>query len=140
MKDNKLIVKKSTLPGAGKGLFTKNLIPAGTQIVEYKGKITSWKEVSEKEVENGYLLYVTRNHVINARPYTKAFGRYANDAKGFGKIKGLRNNSIYVTDKKQVFIEAIRDIQPGEEILVDYGKEYWKTMRENMKIAKKAKK
>lgn len=140
MKGNKLIVKESTLPGAGKGLFTERLIPSGTQIVEYKGRITTWKEVSEKEVDNGYLLYVTRNHVINARPYTKALGRYANDAKGFGKIKGIRNNSIYVTVKKQVFIEATRDIQPGEEILVDYGKDYWKTMRENMKIAKREKK
>lgn len=136
MKGIRLVVKRSSLPGAGKGLFTKNLIPAGTRIVEYKGRITTWKEVKTSEVENNYIFYVNRNHVINAEPYKKALGRYANDARGLRKIKGVRNNSIYAIDKDKVFIEATRDIFPGEEIFVDYGKDYWDTMRENMKIEK----
>ncbi|MCZ2458959.1 MAG: SET domain-containing protein-lysine N-methyltransferase [Chitinophagales bacterium] len=136
MKGIRLVVKRSSLPGAGKGLFTKSLIPAGTRIVEYKGRITTWKEVKTSEVENNYIFYVNRNHVINAEPYKKALGRYANDARGLKKIKGVRNNSIYAIDKDKVFIEATRDIFPGEEIFVDYGKDYWDTMRENMKIEK----
>jgi len=136
MKGIRLVVKRSSLPGAGKGLFTKSLIPAGTRIVEYKGRITTWKEVKTSEVENNYIFYVNRNHVINAEPYKKALGRYANDARGLRKIKGVRNNSIYAIDKDKVFIEATRDIFPGEEIFVDYGKDYWDTMRENMKIEK----
>ncbi len=136
MKGIRLVVKRSSLPGAGKGLFTKCLIPAGTRIVEYKGRITTWKEVKTSEVENNYIFYVNRNHVINAEPYKKALGRYANDARGLKKIKGVRNNSIYAIDKDKVFIEATRDIFPGEEIFVDYGKDYWDTMRENMKIEK----
>ncbi|MBK8291257.1 MAG: SET domain-containing protein [Flammeovirgaceae bacterium] len=54
--EKKLIVKKSTLPGAGKGLFTKVSIPKGTRIVEYKGKIVTWKEVEAMADErNGYV-------------------------------------------------------------------------------------
>ena len=53
-----LVVKKSTLPGAGKGLFTKKLIPRGTRIAEYKGKITTWKEVDHRDGLNAYIFYI----------------------------------------------------------------------------------
>ena len=134
--DIKLVIKKSTLPEAGKGLFTKSLIPAGTHIIEYKGRVTTWNEVKETEADNAYIMYVNRDHVINALPYKKALARYANDAKGVGKIRGLRNNAVYATVKKRVYIKATREIKPGEEILVDYGKSYWQTMKENKKIDK----
>ena len=134
MNEIKLVIKKSTLPQAGKGLFTRYFIPAGTHIIEYKGRVTTWNEVKEKEADNAYIMYVNRDHVINALPYKKALARYANDAKGVGKIRGLRNNAVYATVKKRVYIKAIRDIKAGEEILVDYGKSYWQTMRENKRI------
>jgi hypothetical protein len=35
----KLVVKGFILPGAGKGLFTNDLIARGTRIAEYKGRI-----------------------------------------------------------------------------------------------------
>ena len=79
--ENKLVVKKSTLPGAGKGLFTKVDIARGTRIVEYKGSVSKWNELGEEETDNGYLYYISRNHVINARPFLKHLGRYANDAR-----------------------------------------------------------
>ena len=50
-------VKKSGLPGAGKGLFTKTFIPKGTRIVEYKGEITTWKEVDHEDGDNGYIYF-----------------------------------------------------------------------------------
>ena len=62
-----LVVKDSSIPGSGKGLFTKIFIPKGTRIVEYKGKITTWKEV-KNEHDNGYIYTINNNHVINARP------------------------------------------------------------------------
>ena len=136
MDNIKLVIKNSTLPNAGKGLFTQSFIPAGTRIVEYKGRVTTWNEVKEKEADNAYIMYVNRNHVINALPYKKALARFANDAKGLGKIRGLRNNAVYATVKNRVYIKAIRDISAGEEILVDYGKSYWQTMKENKQIDK----
>jgi len=35
-----LYIKKSGIPNAGKGLFTKKPIPKGTGIIEYTGKRT----------------------------------------------------------------------------------------------------
>ena len=138
--EKQLVVKKSTIPNSGKGLFTKKLIPKGTRIVEYKGRISSWKDVKDEDGKNGYIFYVNRNHVINALPVKSALARYANDARGLVRIKGLTNNCDYITDGKQAFIESKKDIPAGTEILVDYGADYWKVIRENMKLwAKEAK-
>lgn len=128
-----LRVKKSRLPGAGKGLFTTRLIKKGTRIAEYKGQIKTWKEVNEEEGSNPYIFYVKRNHVIDAKPYTRTKARFANDARGAKKVKGLVNNAQYVEEGLRVFIEAKRNIPAGAEILVDYGKEYWDTIRDNQK-------
>jgi uncharacterized protein len=135
-----LVVKASTLPNAGKGLFTKKFIPKGTRIVEYKGRISKWKDVKDEDGKNGYIFYVNRNHVIDGKPYAKALARYANDARGLSKIKGITNNADYVLDGIKAYIEAKKDIPAGSEILVDYGKDYWKVIRENMKLWKEEEK
>jgi uncharacterized protein len=135
--EKQLFVKKSTIPNSGKGLFTKKFIPKGTRIVEYKGKISTWKDVKDEDGKNGYIFYVNRNHVINALPTLQHLARYANDARGLVKIKGLTNNCDYITDGTKAYIESKKDIPAGSEIFVDYGKDYWKVIRENIKLWKR---
>jgi uncharacterized protein len=134
--EKQLFVKRSTIPESGKGLFTKKFIPKGTRIVEYKGRISRWKDVKDEDGKNGYIFYVNRNHVIDGKPYKKALARYANDARGLVKIKGVSNNSDYIIDGKKAYIESKKDIPAGAEILVDYGKDYWKVIRDNLKLWK----
>lgn len=138
--ENQLVIKRSKIPGAGKGLFTKQFIPKGTRILEYKGRITTWKDVLNGKKFNGYVYYVNRNHVIDAMSRLKSLGRYANDARGITKTKGVTNNSQYVQESKKVFIEAIKDIPASSEILVSYGKEYWQVIRDNKKVIEQEKK
>lgn len=138
--EKQLYVKKSTIPNSGKGLFTKKFIPKGTKIVEYKGRRTTWKEVADEDGKNGYIFYINRNTVIDGLPWKSALARYANDARGLVKIKGLINNCDYTVDGDRAYIESKRDIPAGSEIFVDYGKDYWKVIRENVKLwAKEAK-
>lgn len=132
--EKQLVVKRSTIPGAGKGLYTKKPIPKGTRIVEYKGKITSWKDADHRHGGNGYIYYVKRYHVIDALPRKNALARYANDARGMSRIKGITNNSEYVEDGLKVYIQAKKNIPANGEILVGYGKEYWDVIRENKKL------
>lgn len=134
--EKKIRVKKSTLPNAGKGLFAKTMIPKGTRIVEYKGKITTWKEVDDNDGKNGYIYYVRRNHVIDASRYPSALARYANDARGLQRVKGITNNAEYIEDGLKVYIKSTKDIPAGAEILVEYGKEYWAVIRHNMQVEK----
>jgi len=129
--EKQLLIKRSTLKGAGKGLFTTKPIAKGTKIVEYRGKITTWKEVNDRNGLNGYIYYVNRNHVLDAWATKKALARYANDAQGLIRTPGIRNNSTYETEGLRVFIVAAKNIPAGSEILVAYGKEYWDIIKEN---------
>ncbi len=127
-----LLIRKSKIPGSGKGLFTKTDIPKGTLIVEYKGKVTDWENANHKKGNNAYLFFVNRNIVIDASTKLSALARYANDGKGISRVKGLNNNCEYVTIKKKVYIRSIKNIPAGSEILVSYGKEYWDVIRQNI--------
>ena len=131
--EQQLVVKKSTIPGSGKGLFTKKFIPKGTRIVEYKGRITNWKEMKDAW-DNGYIYSINRNRVIDAKRTLKALARYANDASGLIRVKGITNNCVYSNDGLKAYIESVKDIPAGSEILVSYGKEYWDVVRANLKI------
>ena len=130
-----LFVRSSTLKGTGKGLFTRKAIARGVRIVEYKGTITSWKEVDDRKGLNGYIYYVNRHHVINAWKDKRALARYANDARGLVRSEGVRNNCKYEIEGLRVYITAFKDIPAGSEILVGYGKEYWDIISENWRQA-----
>ena len=128
-----LVVKTSLIPGAGMGLFTKLAIPKGTYIVEYKGRRTTWDEVRH-EADNMYICYVDDAFVIDGRYQPGASARYANDASGLSRVKGLTNNARFVYDENKVYIEATKDIDAGAEIFVSYGREYWDTVRQNIAV------
>jgi uncharacterized protein len=87
-----LFIKKSGIPGAGKGLFTKQFISKGIRVIEYKGQITTWKKVLQLErktkILNKCLYYVNRNCVIDAMNYPKVLARYANMQRGWVKLTG----------------------------------------------------
>ena len=127
-----LFVKESTIPGAGKGLFTKVDIAKGSRVVEYKGRRTVWKEV-KNDSDNYYLYTINRNNVLDAGRTLTALARYANDAKGLTRIKGITNNAVYVNEGNRAFIETTKHIPAGAEILVDYTKPYWDVMKENLR-------
>lgn len=132
--EKNLIIKKSGIPGAGKGLFTKVPIKKGTLIVEYKGEILTWKEVEAMAEDRvGYVFFVYNTHVIDAWNYKHAKARYANDARGLVRVPGVTNNSEYHVYRRRCYIKALKDIPAGAEILVGYGSEYWQVIRHNIR-------
>ena len=127
--EKQLIVKPSSIPGAGNGLFTTVLIPKGTRIIEYKGRRSTWNDANHDDGKNPYIFFINSKNVIDALKYPKSLARFANDAKGIGKVKGINNNCEYAVEGHRVFIESFKDIPAGAEILVAYGKDYWDTIR-----------
>ena len=130
-----LTVKKSTLPNAGKGLFTDKPIKKGEKIIEYKGEIIDWKEYEKRVLENkdGYLFFINKKRCIDAWSTPQHKARYANDAAGLSRVKGIKNNSDYEIFGDKCYIVSSRDIKAGEEIFVNYTKEYWDCVRYNIK-------
>jgi uncharacterized protein len=135
MKTDDLYVADSIIPGGGKGLFTRKNIEKGELIVEYTGEITTWEEV-KSDAGNVYIYFVNEDHVINAKNLPDAIARYANDAQGLSRLPGVHNNSRFVNIDGRIFIKSKKQIPAGSEILVDYGKDYWKTVKRNRELQK----
>lgn len=133
-----LIIRKSRLPGAGKGLYTTRAIRKESKIIEYRGEIIGYKEYRRRarRQEDHYLFYLRRELCIDALHTPQYKARYANDAAGITRVKGLRNNSDYVIYGDKCFIVASRDIKAGEEIFVNYTKPYWDCMRKRARQQK----
>jgi uncharacterized protein len=129
-----LYIKESTISGAGMGLFTDEPIKKGAIVTEYEGEQLTWTECEKRneaqEGLNPYFFYISKKNCIDAQHTLDSLGRYANDAMGYVRIAGLKNNAEYQVMKKKPYIVAKRNIKPGEEIFVSYGKEYWQVMKE----------
>lgn len=125
-------INTSQLPNAGKGLFALVEFKRGDIVCEYEGEIVTWAECEKRSQEGheGYAFFMTKNRCVDAYFTPWAFGRYANDARGVGRVEGLKNNAQYEIKRRdgvqKVFIVATRTIQPGQEVFVHYGDDYWR--------------
>ena len=101
----------------GLGVFAAKSIPKGTRIIEYVGERVSHDEADrryeEKDANDShtFLFIVDSKTVIDA-------GTDGNDARFFNH--SCDPNCESTVEKKRVFIEAIRDIEPGTELTYDY--------------------
>lgn len=100
----------------GLGLFATRLIKKRTRIVEYKGPLLSGKEAARAEATtNRYLFEINSRWTIDGTT-RKNLARYANHS--------CNPNAEPIIKRHQVFINALRNIEPGEEIVYDYGRDY----------------
>lgn len=100
---------------AGIGLFAGSPIPKGACIIEYVGREISKEE--EYTSRSKYLFEISSRKTIDGRPRFNKAG-YINHS--------CRPNAEPEIRKGRVYIMAKRAIAPGEEILYDYGPEYFK--------------
>ncbi|UGY04254.1 SET domain-containing protein [Bradyrhizobium quebecense] len=103
----------------GLGLFATKPIKKGTKIIRYFGPLLDSKKKDEDAIENKYLFELTNRWTIDGS-IRQNVARYINHA--------CRPNaeSDVKPRKRKVFIRAIKDIEPGDEINYDYGTDYFK--------------
>src|ERR1700748_2662354 len=103
----------------GLGLFATKPIKKGARIVRYFGPILDSRKKKDDEIENKYLFELTNRWTIDGS-IRENVARYINHA--------CRPNaeSDFKPRKRKVFIRAIRNIEPGDEINYDYGTDYFK--------------
>lgn len=99
---------------SGLGLFAMEPVKKGSFIIEYVGNICTPEEGSE--INNLYIFNVSKKKDIDGSPRWNT-ARYINHS--------CRPNAEAEIKKDRVFISAKRNIMFGEEIVYDYGKEYW---------------
>jgi len=103
----------------GLGLFATKPIKKGTKIVRYFGPILDSKKEKDDAIENKYLFELTNRWTIDGS-VRENVARYINHA--------CRPNaeSDVKPRKRKVYIRAVKNIEPGEEINYDYGTDYFK--------------
>jgi uncharacterized protein len=101
----------------GKGVLATRKIPAGTLIIEYRGKVITEEEADElypfedDERHHTFLFRIDGGLVIDAAQRGNA-ARYINHS--------CDPNCEAEEDDGRVFIYALRDIRRGEELAYDY--------------------
>jgi len=120
-----LRVKPSEIAGAGFGLFTTKPFKKNEKIVDYTGERVSRAEIDRRYVgtTGQYVLCEgnrPKSRCVDARKTNSGAGRYANDARGSNQ----RNNARFL--QRGFGIKASRNIPVGREVLVSYGRGYWR--------------
>jgi len=103
----------------GLGLFATKPIKRGTKIVRYFGPLLDSKKKKDDAVENKYLFELNDRWTIDGS-VRENIARYINHACKPNAESDVRPR------KRKVFIRAIKNISPGEEINYDYGTDYFK--------------
>ncbi|HEY9107773.1 MAG TPA: SET domain-containing protein-lysine N-methyltransferase, partial [Roseateles sp.] len=102
----------------GRGVYAVAPIPAGARIIEYTGERISWAEAEERhphdpeQPNHTFYFHLDTGEVIDAL-YGGNNARWINHA--------CEPNCEAEEIDGRVFIKALRDLEPGEELFYDYG-------------------
>ena len=99
----------------GRGVYTTQFIPEGTRVIEYTGQRMSWDDAPNDEND----------------PHTFNFGldngEVINPEIGGNEARWINHscapNCEAIEEDDRIFIYAMRDIEPGEELSYDYAME-----------------
>src|SRR5215471_7727393 len=110
----------------GRGVYAAQAIPEGTRIIEYTGERVSW-EAAPDNPDNP--------HTFN---FGLENGDVINPEVGGNEARWINHscdpNCEAVEKDDRIFIHAIRNIQPGEELLYDYHMELDEPVTESAKL------
>jgi SET domain-containing protein len=104
-------------PVHGRGVFALTPITAGEVLFEYKGALLSWKEAQRRykrsAAEDGHTFF-----------FDLGDGRVIDGGHGGNSARWVNHSCAPNCETEQkgsrVYFYALRDINPGEELFIDY--------------------
>ena len=109
----------------GCGVYATQFIPEGARIIEYTGQRVSWEVAPDDNNDpHTFNFGLESGEVINAE-----IG--GNDARWINH--SCNPNCEAIEEDDRIFIYAMRDIQPGEELFYDYAMEIDEPITEKSK-------
>jgi SET domain-containing protein len=152
-----LRVKPSTIAGAGFGLFAARDFPKHTIVCEYEGDVIDGKELDKRYGSDERAEYAISipgtTKFIDAIHSNDGFARFANhvpkqesNIEFVGKLVPVEVKSTKVKNKERqrntvvatvykIGLQTRRAIKAGEELFVDYGKDYWSKPSSSKEVA-----
>src|SRR5436305_3883476 len=99
----------------GRGVYATQFIPEGTRIIEYTGQRVSWEDAPNDE---------SNPHTFN---FGLESGEVINPEIGGNEARWINHccdpNCEAIEEDDRIFIDALRDIEPGQELFYDYAME-----------------
>lgn len=109
----------------GRGVYATGFIPEGTRIIEYTGQRVSWEDAPDNE---------NTSHTFN---FGLENGEVINPRIGGNEARWINHccdpNCEAIEEDGRIFIHALRDIEPGEELFYDYALEIGEPITEASK-------
>jgi len=106
----------------GRGVYTTRRIRKGTWIIQYTGEIITNEEADRRYDDGSMERHHTFLFILD--------GKYCIDATSRGSDARFINHScepnceaVSTEDGREIWIVALRTIEPGEELTYDYGYE-----------------
>ncbi len=102
----------------GKGVYAIKPIGAGQRVIEYRGEIIPWEEALDRhphdpeQPNHTFYFHLSDGHVIDGK-------HQGNSAKWINH--SCEPNLEAEQQGDRVFLNALRDIEPEEELFFDYG-------------------
>ena len=104
-----------------KGLFATRSFSANQELCTYEGVCLRTVEAL-RVADKSYLMRLGPQCYVDARSCPLILARYINDCVN---PAGFNARFDKIPELQCARVVALRDIRPGEEIFVDYGKWYW---------------
>lgn len=101
----------------GKGVYAVRPIQKGETVLEYKGEIITWQKALKRhphdpdQPNHTFYFHLDEGHVIDAK-FSRAPAKWVNHS--------CRPNLKARQEGRRVFLDALRNIAPGEELFYDY--------------------
>ena len=117
-----IVVRESGVHG--RGVYAAQFIFKGTRIIEYTGERVCWEAAPNDNDSHTFNFGLENGEVINPQ-----IG--GNEARWINH--SCDPNCEAVEEDDRIFVDALRDIQPGEELLYDYHMELDEPITESAK-------
>lgn len=118
-----LVVKNSTIPGAGLGVITDRYIQRDTVMGPYKGIIELDTNIA---VQSGYSWKIRKDSVRNQLTWVDAKYKHMSNWLRYVNMPNSENdeNLVAMQHRGQMYYQAFKSIPAGTELMVHYGEEY----------------
>lgn len=118
--DPRFEIKKSTIQGAGKGLFARVELNPGDRVGDFVGLHMNEAELESSEYsDSDYLVWICHDYYIVCDEPHGNHTRFVNHDDS-------PNCEMIISSRwKTARLEVIERIEPGEELFIDYGPDYW---------------
>jgi SET domain-containing protein len=98
-------------PVHGRGLFARTRIEEGARIIEYKGRRIAWESVEDVDHSHTFLFGLENGLVVDG-------AQDGNSARWINH--SCAPNAEVVQEGDRLFVVALRSIEPGTELHIDY--------------------